>query len=314
MASELQLQSKSKSVRVMEIHFIAVNIRCIVIKIHSIATKQRSATKKYIPSTCLSNIMKLLIASVIAATASFAASQQCKNNIVPQVWQSMEECCPCVTERTCELLFGNGTVECRPGMDCYKTAMLYPESISCEAELSFYHWMHDPDSCSYSYVDGEYVVNALDFEPLSQACSIAFGNDGGCGFIGGRELLDESRPHHRRVMEEEDGLTLHAESHHEERLLWLNDHVAEMQQRVETGDAPRAWDPLFKAYFANLEDINLECSSSDNSVSCKSTGSSQCALDLIQAHASYHNEIAASIKENGDHIITAQHAIPDSCM
>lgn len=192
--------------------------------------------------------------------------------------------------------------------------MLYPEKISCEAELGYFHWMHDPDYCSYARLDEfEFVVDENDIIPVITACA-ALGNYGICG-IRRRELntIDEDRPHHRRVVEEEDGITVHVESHHDERLLWLNDHVVEMQQRMETGDAPRAWDPLFKAYFDNLEDINLECSSSDKSVRCTSTGSSQCALDLIQAHASYHNEIAASIEENGEHLVLTEHAIPDSC-
>ena len=171
--------------------------------------------------------------------------------------------------------------------------------------------------CSYCRVDDDvYVVDVDntgcigDRAPFMTACSVQVG----CGSRRRHlNVIDENRPHRRHISEEEDGLSVHVESDHNERLLWLKDHVVEMQKRMKSGKAARTWDPLFKAYFDNLDDINLECSSSDQDVRCTSTGSSQCALDLIQAHASYHNEIAASIEENGTHKIKSDHAIPDSC-
>lgn len=242
--------------------------------------------------------------------------------------------------------------ECHRGDDCYSTAFNYPESKKCEAELHVTdtRWMDDTDACLYfglftdpdqleppyreefdTFVVSEectdsflptYVLADCYYEvdyTFYEACLCqGFGEcDGGCGTITRRHrslnVADENRPHRRHITQKEDGVSVHVESQHDERLLWLTEHVGEMKQRMETKDAARAWDPLFKAYFDNVKDINLECNSSDQDVRCTSTGNSQCALDLIQAHASYHNEIATSIQEKGSHTIKSAHAIPDSC-
>ena len=208
-------------------------------------------------------------------------------------------------------------------------------------------WMDDTDACRYSGLFTEPAETLgdrrLEFElefdtfVVSEECTDSFDCyygmtytfyeaclcqgfgecDGGCGTITRRHrslnVADENRPHRRHITQKEDGVSVHVESQHDERLLWLTEHVGEMKLRMETKDAARAWDPLFKAYFDNVKDIILECNSSDQDVNCTSTGNSQCALDLIQAHASYHNEIATSIQEKGSHTIKSAHAIPDSC-
>ena len=220
--------------------------------------------------------------------------------------------------------------ECHRGDDCYSTAFNYPESKRCEAELNvdMLHWMDNTSACRYSGLEGPDTFVVDEFDECTEctvgftfyeACLCQFFDDcgGGCGALMRRHrslnVADENRPHRRHIIQKEGGVSVHVESQHDERLLWLTEHVAEMKQRMETKDATRAWDPLFKAYFDNVKDINLECTSSDQDVRCTSTGNSQCALDLIQAHASYHNEIATSIKEKGSHTIKSAHAIPDSC-
>lgn len=277
---------------------------------------------------------------------------QCQNGIKPRTWKSQAECCPCITEENCIAIMGDDPLneECHRGDDCWSTAFNYPESKKCEAELhvsglNSRHWFKFTDACRYSGLYTEpvpsdgllevstdpdtFVVDefyecsdsfdCLDDYTFYEACLCqGLGVcDGGCDDTLERRrslnVADENRPHRRHITQKEDGVSVHVESQHDERLLWLTEHVGEMKQRMETKDAARAWDPLFKAYFDNVKDINLECNSSDQDVRCTSTGNSQCALDLIQAHVSYHNEIATSIQEKGSHTIKSAHAIPDSC-
>lgn len=280
-----------------------------------------------------------------------AKSGKCKKGIVPKRWKSQEECCPCVAHDNCVAIFGEDgppidikSARCQAGEDCFKTSYEYPESVGCFTELNSpirqgtlmrvadpnkgvfrleNHWFADMDACRYSDAGVNFEVDeAAGDHDYADACACAFWGNcvQGCGIMPASSrralnVVDESRPHHRRIVEEENGVSIHVESDHDERLEWLNLHVADMQQRMLTGKAPRAWDPLFKTYFENVGDISLECSTSDKSVRCTSTanGKSQCALDLIQAYTLYHSEIAASIKENGTHEILEAHDVPDSC-
>jgi len=273
---------------------------------------------------------------------------QCLNPIVPKRWKSQEECCPCVTYDNCVAIFtedgpplGVAVDPCQAGMSCFKTAMEYPTNVGCYTELNFpskdavgmnglppvleNHWFSDISACRYNNapLNGEpnFVIDAANGDKtFTEACGCQFWDscDKACGIMAPEtrrtlNIVDESRPHHRRVVENEDGVSINVESDHDERLDWLKLHVADMQQRVVSGKATRSWDPLFKTYFENVGDINLDCSASDESVRCNSNGNSQCALDLIQAITSYHSEIAASIKENGTHQILEVHDVPDSC-
>eukprot|EP00978_Attheya_sp_CCMP212_P021727 scaffold63863_cov44-Attheya_sp.AAC.3 len=128
-----------------------------------------------------------------------------------------------------------------------------------------------------------------------------------------RRLNDLSRKNKRRVSETANSLSVDVDVKEPESMTWLAAHVDEMQERMLSGNVPRAWDPLFKAYFDNLDAIEIDCRISKDSLKCTSTGVSQCAKDLNAALLSYHDKVAESISEKGTHKVTQEHEIPESC-
>lgn len=134
--------------------------------------------------------------------------------------------------------------------------------------------------------------------------------------IARRQLVaggNQGPPHHRRIAEDDGGVGVHVQSEDADRLFWLKDHVLEMRGRMESGAAAREWDPLFEALFKNANDINLECESSNDGLTCTHTSTTQCGLDLIEALNEYHNEIAFAVLESEDTTIENTHAVPESC-
>jgi hypothetical protein len=240
--------------------------------------------------------------------------QTCESKVQFQAWKPMSECCPCcdLGEICDSLLLGSEGIhgECHPGDDCYSTAFNYPRYHDCEAELNHIHWMFETDFCNYDTITGE-VDEGGGGESYYECC------DFGCDEPERRGLFEEEdHVHHRHLVETEDGgVTVHVETDNVERLDWLTQHVTAMKERMDvSGKVPRKWDPLFQAYFENVKDINFECDGgSDKHMRCTSTSMTQCGKDLIKAHASYHQEIATSLQENGSHKIAGGHAIPESC-
>lgn len=187
-----------------------------------------------------------------------------------------------------------------------------------------------PGPPPFDYGEGDWEENGLADPDCHENCAVE-----SCGYlyeevveldgftdflVGGclrrRRELNEAKEgvHHRRlILEHGEGMSSIVESDDYERHAWLNEHVVEMKERMESGKTARAWDPLFRAYFENAQDIKLECDTSDDSVTCTSSSATQCGLDLIKAHAEYHEEIASLIKEHGDHVILDTHMVPESC-
>lgn len=130
-----------------------------------------------------------------------------------------------------------------------------------------------------------------------------------------RELNREENLHHRRVMEMEDGATVHIKSNDSEEYNWVKLHLEDMKDRLESGDIARKWDPLFSAYFEHANQIQTECvhSPDDSNFSCVRTSSTQCGQDLIKALLSYHEEIRDSILDQGTHSVRTIHDVPESC-
>lgn len=220
--------------------------------------------------------------------------------------------CPCCDEPTCDAFMNEE--ESVNGQDgfCLVSAfeaMMPPVralvgdgrdlSAVCDAE----------EPCKYDS-DGE-------LDDAGEDCYADCCNNLGIGHYGctrRRHLNEISASNKRKITEHEDGISVSVTAGHPSGLDWAKGHVEEMKSRMEDGEVARAWDPLFNAYFKHTKDIDMACDHADGeSLSCKYTGASQCAIDLIKAHTGYHAEIAASIRENGNHEIDAEHAIPESC-
>jgi hypothetical protein len=233
---------------------------------------------------------------------------KCKNIDFPI--KADMSCCPCVSEENClgftysdsdEFYFKLYNYGREAGGRCTPTD---EDSI----------WFYDEFICAYDpnndmKIEESYNPDALNFR---RAC------DGvGCG--GRRRTLNEvkdDKPHYRRVTENPDkSRSVQVNTYDLERLEWLKEHITKMEALVNNnnGDSvPRSWDPLFAAFFENLENIDLACE--PDAVLCTSSGHTECGKDLVDALMSYHEEIANSIQEKGTHVIMESHAIPDSCL
>lgn len=129
-----------------------------------------------------------------------------------------------------------------------------------------------------------------------------------------RKLNQASALIERTVTEHENGHTVKVEAAEPSSLDWIHFHVTDMKERMERGEVPRGWDPLFRAYFDHVDEIDMSChDESSDSFSCDFSSHSQCGADLIRAHAGYHQEIAESIRSGGSHKILKMHAKPASC-
>ena len=236
-----------------------------------------------------------------------------KGGVEQKQWKTMTECCPCCTQDICDALLADDEGnKCERGDDCYKTAFEWAADKGCEAELAApnNHWFDYAMNCAYDDTENVDESGGDSFMDCCEDNFLAFGCDGR------RELFEGDHTHNRHLVETDNGVTAHVETESPDRLAWLNQHVEEMKKRMETpgSKVPRNWDPLFKAYFENVKDIRFQCAEgSEQNMRCTSEGFTQCAQDLIKAHASYHHEISKSLEETGDHRIADKHAVPESC-
>jgi hypothetical protein len=91
-----------------------------------------------------------------------------------------------------------------------------------------------------------------------------------------------------------------------------------MSERMNNMGA-RHWDPLFQALYAYHKDIEFDCNSLEDGregVRCVETLTNdamgnKCALDLIEAHAWFVNEMVD--KDQIRKAMSAKHAVPDAC-
>lgn len=66
---------------------------------------------------------------------------------------------------------------------------------------------------------------------------------------------------------------------------WIYQHVTEMMALRTSGGRIRNWDGLFRTMFEHSDDMDLECRKARGGVVCNNTGTTECAIDLAQAHA-----------------------------
>jgi len=165
-----------------------------------------------------------------------------------------------------------------------------------------------------SYNPGDLLI---DFEPqelisYGECCNTLIGCED--QVTRGRRLNEASSSNKRRVEELEDGsISVQVESNQPETLKWMKSHVEEMQERLETGEVARSWDPLFKAYFAKANEIEMDCEHNEDRMQCVYKSMTDCGRDLIKAHTMYHDKVADTIREHGHHGVFEEHEVPESC-
>ena len=114
----------------------------------------------------------------------------------------------------------------------------------------------------------------------------------------------------RNVTETNDGVLTHTWSDDAQVASWIQTHVAQMTARLEENRGLRWWDPLFEAIFANHADLNLDVTNTSNGVFVNETGDTDCAIDLVHAHA----QVVSLFIELGPTEVQSEHDAPDTCL
>jgi len=126
--------------------------------------------------------------------------------------------------------------------------------------------------------------------------------------------LVQNRDKIQRTVEfTDDGVTSRTWSDDDTVSSWLEQHVAAMQARLETGNRIRQRDPLFRAVFDHADefdgDLLLDFVAADGGVYVTETSSTRCGIDLIQAHA----QVVTAFIDKGPAEVRLNHAVPDTC-
>lgn len=89
----------------------------------------------------------------------------------------------------------------------------------------------------------------------------------------------------------------------------IKDHVLGMQKLVEAGRVTRQWDPLYAELFQHVPEYNIQIETLPKGIKVTETGSTDCAIALVQAHSS---TVTKFIK-NGRSEVQASHPVPSAC-
>ncbi|MFO0915353.1 MAG: hypothetical protein U0795_20495 [Pirellulales bacterium] len=98
-------------------------------------------------------------------------------------------------------------------------------------------------------------------------------------------LLDNHQQIQRTVELTEHGVETSTTSEQPEVAAKIQQHVAAMQRRVESGRGLRYWDPLFAAIFRRHAAIQMKVEKTPQGVKVVETSDDPVAVRLIQAHA-----------------------------
>jgi hypothetical protein len=91
---------------------------------------------------------------------------------------------------------------------------------------------------------------------------------------------------------------------------WIQTHVAQMKERVETNNVIRQRDPLFVAVFENREFLRTDVTNQTDGVFVVQTGETDCAIDIIQAHA----QVVSRFLQYGPNEVRLNHDVPEICL
>lgn len=109
--------------------------------------------------------------------------------------------------------------------------------------------------------------------------TVAYDRDVFQTLLGNHELI------RREFREIADGIESVTESDNPEVAALIQDHVAAMKVRIESGSRIRMWDPMFREIFDNADKIRLEFENIPKGVRVRETSADPYVARLIQAHA-----------------------------
>jgi hypothetical protein len=118
-----------------------------------------------------------------------------------------------------------------------------------------------------------------------------------------QKLMQNRGSVERNVVNTDKGVSTFAKGTTDEMTDWIYQHVEEMKALTESGGSIRNWDELFQKLFQHSNDVHLECSNEGGGITCEHTGDTQCAIDLVQAHA----QVVSLFIENGPQEIQKNH-------
>lgn len=97
----------------------------------------------------------------------------------------------------------------------------------------------------------------------------------------------------RTVTRLPDGVETLTESENSEVVAKLQDHVAAMHQRLQTGRPIHMRDPLFREVFQHAKQIEMKIEETPRGLTVRETSQSPYVVKLIQAHAEVLNQFLA---------------------
>ena len=123
-------------------------------------------------------------------------------------------------------------------------------------------------------------------------------------------LIHNRRDIRRTVDQGEDGV-VHTKTWSDRVQVtnWIQQHVAQMLQRVENNQLIRPWDPLFVALFENKDEILTNATNTVNGVSVELEGITYCGRSLAETHA----QVVSAFIELGHAEVSQAHAVPAIC-
>jgi len=125
-----------------------------------------------------------------------------------------------------------------------------------------------------------------------------------------QNLIDNRHNIHRTVDQGNDGV-IHTKtwSDQEQVTDWIQEHVAQMLERVENNQQVRPWDPLFVALFENKDSILTNVTNMANGVSVALAGITYCGRSLVELHA----QVVSTFIDEGRAEVRKSHAVPAIC-
>jgi len=91
---------------------------------------------------------------------------------------------------------------------------------------------------------------------------------------------------------------------------YLQAHVHQMHHLEERGDRVRQWDPLYETMFGRLDTIEMVHNFVADGVSVQHTGTTPCAVQLVQRHAA----VVSGFVQQGMMEVMVEHEVPAECL
>lgn len=98
-------------------------------------------------------------------------------------------------------------------------------------------------------------------------------------------MLDFHREMEREVEELPNGIRSITRSSNVEVVKLLHDHVPAMVERMRVGRPLRRWDPLYRAYYEQRDQIQIQVEMTDDGVSVEEVSDSPSVAQLIKARS-----------------------------